>query len=256
MSEHVLTAISERVLAIRLNRPEKKNALTQAMYEALCAALDAADKDPAIRAITITGSGDSFSSGNDLADFLAQPPADDASPVMRFLATIARAAKPIVAGVNGLAVGIGATMLLHCDLVYAAAESGSFQLPFVNLGLVPEAASTLLLPRLAGYHRAAELMLLGERFDARVAQEIGLVNAIIPATELDAHVRARAAALAAKPPAALRLAKALLKGDGAAVAARMAEESAHFMRQLRSPEAREAMAAFMEKRKPDFSRFD
>jgi enoyl-CoA hydratase/carnithine racemase len=254
MSEHVLTAVSERILAIRLNRPEKKNALTQAMYEALVAALDAADGDPAIRAITITGSGDSFTSGNDLADFLARPPADEASPVMRFLAAIARAAKPIVAGVNGLAVGVGTTMLLHCDLVYAA-EGASFQLPFVDLGLVPEAGSTLLLPLLAGYHRAAELMLLGERFDARAAREIGLVNAVCPAADLDALLRARAAVLAAKPPAALRLTKALLKGDGASVSARIAEESRHFMRQLHSPEAREAMTAFLEKRKPDFSRF-
>jgi enoyl-CoA hydratase/carnithine racemase len=145
-------------------------------------------------------------------------------------------------------------MLLHCDLVYAA-ETATFQLPFVNLGLVPEAGSSLLLPRLVGYHRAAELMLLGERFDVGVAREIGLVNAVCPAAELDTLVRARAAALAAKPPAALRLTKALLKGDAAAVSARIAEESEHFRRQLRSPEAREAMAAFMEKRKPDFSRF-
>ena len=254
MSEQVLTAVSERVLSIRLVRPEKKNALTQAMYAALSAALDAADADQGIRAITITGSGDSFTSGNDLADFLERPPADDESPVMRFLATIARAAKPIVAGVNGLAVGVGVTMLMHCDLVYAA-ETATFQLPFVNLGLVPEAGSSLLLPRLVGYHRAAELMLLGERFDVATARDIGLVNAACPAAELDALVRARAAALAAKPPAALRLTKALLKGDATAVTARIAEESVQFRRLLLAPEAREAMAAFMEKRKPDFSRF-
>jgi enoyl-CoA hydratase/carnithine racemase len=255
MTDHVLISAADRVLRVRLNRPEKKNALTHAMYDALTAALERAEADPAIRAITLTGTGDSFSSGNDLADFLQQPAQSGESPVMRFLAAIARAPKPIVAGVNGLAVGIGVTMLLHCDLVYAA-EGASFQLPFVNLGLVPEAASSLLLPRLAGHQRAAELMLLGERFDAGAARAIGLVNAVVPAASLDAELDARAAALAAKPPAALRLAKALLKGDAAGVPARMAAEAAHFAQALRSPEAREAMEAFMQKRKPDFARFD
>jgi enoyl-CoA hydratase/carnithine racemase len=256
MVEHVIISDAGKVRRLRLNRPEKKNALTFDMYRALAEAIERADGDPEIRVITISGVGGAFTSGNDLADFLAGRPMDADNPAIRFLAAISRAQKPLLAGVNGLAVGIGVTMLLHCDLVYAC-EEATFQLPFVNLGLVPEAASSLLLPRLIGHHRAAELLFLGNKFDVQTAHRLGLVNTILTRSSLEIVLQEAAIALAAKPPAALRLAKELLKGGAlnAAVSARLAEEQAHMERQLRSPEAREAMEAFLQKRPPDFSRF-
>ncbi len=254
MTEHIVTSTADGVLQIRLNRPEKKNALSVAMYTAMADVLAGAEGNSSVRVITISGTDGCFTSGNDVADFLAHPPTGDDSPAIRFLRVLSSASKPVIAGVNGLAVGIGVTMLLHCDLVYAS-DSASFQLPFVNLGLVPEAASSMLLPRLMGHHRAAELLLLGDRFDARTAHEIGLVNAVLPAAELAAVVQDRAAALAAKPPASIRMTKALLKREAESVPARMAEEGKYFLRQLASPEAHEAMEAFMQRRKPDFSRF-
>lgn len=250
----IVTDLADGILTIRLNRPNKKNAITVAMYAAMADALSRAAEDKAARVVVVTGTADAFTSGNDVADFLQRPPSDGESPVHRFLRAISTAPKPLVASVNGLAVGVGVTMLLHCDLVYAAAEA-TFALPFVNLGLVPEAASSLLLPRLAGHQRAAELLFFGERFDARTAHEVGLVNAIFPGAELAAAVRERALALAAKPPASLRLTKALMKGPSTTVSERMAEEGAHFAQQLKSPEAREAMEAFLQRRTPDFSRF-
>jgi enoyl-CoA hydratase/carnithine racemase len=244
-----------RVLRIQLNRPEKKNALTQAMYASLAAAIEAAEASPAIRVITLTGVGDVFTSGNDLKDFLnGRSPEMADNAVTAFLSALANTRKPIIAGVNGLAVGIGVTLLLHCDLVYAS-EDAIFQLPFVNLGLVPEAASSLLLPRRVGQHRAAELLFFGNRFDVHTARELGLVNSVHPRGLLDGVVAEHAGALAAKPPQALRLTKELLKGEQyrLQVAARMKEEGLHFERQLGSPEAREAMSAVLEKRAPDFS---
>jgi enoyl-CoA hydratase/carnithine racemase len=245
-----------RVLRIVLNRPEKKNALTRAMYVSLAETIEGADANPAIRVITISGVGDVFTSGNDLNDFLDARPTGTDNPVMRFLAAIANARKPLIASANGLAVGIGVTLLLHCDLVYAA-EEAIFQLPFVNLGLVPEAASSLLLPRIMGHHRATELLFFGDRFDAPTARQLGLVNAICPRALLEGMVAKKAAALALKPPQAVRLTKELLKGEvyRSQVAARLEDERQHFERQLSSPEAREAMSAFLEKRAADFSRF-
>jgi enoyl-CoA hydratase/carnithine racemase len=254
MTDHVLTSTAGSIFRIVLNRPEKKNAITFAMYSAMAAALEEAERSPGVRVVAISGAGGSFTSGNDVADFLEHPPLEDGSQALRFLRAISTAGKPVIAGVNGPAIGIGATMLLHCDLAYAA-DSASFQLPFVNLGLVPEAASSMLLPRMTGYHRAAELLLLGERFDARAALEMGLVNSVHPAEQLMAVLEAKAAALAAQPPAALRVTKELLKRDAESVPARMAQEGRHFAQQLRSPEAQEAFAAFIERRKPDFSRF-
>jgi enoyl-CoA hydratase/carnithine racemase len=254
MADHILISTADSILQIRLNRPEKKNALSVAMYAAMADALEGADGNAAIRAIVIAGTDGCFTSGNDVMDFLQNPPTGSDSPVIRFLQALSTAGKPIIAAVTGLAVGIGVTMLLHCDLVYAA-DSATFQLPFVNLGLVPEGASSMLLPRLMGHQRASELLLLGERFDARTAHEIGLVNALVPANELAGMVQQRAAALAAKPPASLRMTKALLRREPESVPARMTEEGKHFSRQLVSPEAREAMEAFMQRRKPDFSRF-
>jgi enoyl-CoA hydratase/carnithine racemase len=250
MTDHVVSAEDGGILAIVLNRPDKKNALTAAMYASLADALTAADRNPDIRVVTITGTGDSFTSGNDVADFVRQ----DASiggdqPVARFLRAVSSIETPLIAAVNGVAVGVGVTMLLHCDLAYAA-TSATFQLPFVNLGLVPEAASTLLLPQMAGHHRAAELLLLGERFDAGRALALGLVNAVVPDGELAALVAARAAALAAKPPGAVRATKALMKRAAESVPARMAAESADFARLLQSPEAQAIMQAFLSRRKP------
>jgi enoyl-CoA hydratase/carnithine racemase len=254
MTDHIVTSIADAILEIRLNRPEKKNALSLSMYTAMADALAGADANSAVRVIVITGTDGCFTSGNDVADFLQYNPTGTESPAIRFLQTLSAAGKPVIAAVTGLAVGIGVTMLLHCDLVYAA-DSATFQLPFVNLGLVPEAASSMLLPRVMGHQRAAELLLFGERFDARTAREAGLVNAVCPANELGALVQQRAAALAAKPPASLRITKALMKREPESVSARMTEEGKHFGRQLGSPEAREAMEAFMQRRKPDFSRF-
>ncbi|HEY6306368.1 MAG TPA: crotonase/enoyl-CoA hydratase family protein [Candidatus Angelobacter sp.] len=254
MADHIVISTADSILQIRLNRPEKKNALSVAMYAAMADALENADGNASVRAIIIAGTDGCFTSGNDVMDFLQNPPAGSDSPVIRFLQALSTASKPVIAAVTGVAVGIGVTMLLHCDLVYAA-DIATFQLPFVNLGLVPEGASSMLLPRLMGHQRASELLLLGEKFDARSAHEIGLVNALVPANELAGLVQQRAAALAAKPPASLRMTKALLKREPESIPARMTEEGRYFSRQLVSPEAREAMEAFMQRRKPDFSRF-
>lgn len=252
----IQTELREGIFTIRFNRPEKKNALNLAMYEALAKAFGQADGDDAARVILIAGNGGCFTSGNDLSDFLQSPPSGTESPVMRFLVAISEARKPIVAAVNGAAVGVGATMLLHCDLVYAGANA-LFQLPFVNLGLCPEAGSTLLLPRLMGHQRAAELLLLGEPFSAERACTAGIVNAVCPDNEVLGTAREKALQLAAQPAAAVRLAKSLLKREyTSSLRATIAEEGVQFMARLRSPEAAEALQAFMQRRKPDFSRFN
>ena len=246
---------NDRVLRIEMARPEKKNALTQEMYGAMADALAAADGDPQVRVALIHGARDCFTAGNDLKDFLNRPPQSEANPTPRFLRGIATFGKPLVAAVNGAAVGIGTTMLLHCDLVYAA-PGARFQMPFVPLGLVPEAGSSFLLPYIAGYQRAAELLLLGQPFDADKAYAAGFVTAIVPESELFERARERALAIAALPPAAVRATKALMRSHfWPRVAEAMKEEGRVFSERLSSPEAREAMAAFFEKRKPDFSRF-
>lgn len=248
----ILTAQADGVLTITFNRPDKKNALTSAMYATLADALEAADTDPAVRAILFAGNGGAFTSGNDLQDFLNNPPQGDNTPVFRFLRAISTASKPMIAAVSGVAVGVGTTMLLHCDLVYAG-ESAKLSLPFVNLALVPEAASSLLLPAMVGHHRAAELFMLGEAFTPATAKEYGIVNAIYPDDKLLAEATAVAAKLAVKPPTAMRLTKQLLKRAKGDVAGQMAQEGEHFRSQLKSAEAREAMTAFFEKRPPRFS---
>ncbi len=237
---------ADGVRTLVIDRPDKRNAITAAMYTALADALVAAREDAGVAVVVITGAGATFTAGNDLRDFLRAPPAAADSPVFRFLMALVDFDKPLVAAVRGAAVGIGTTMLLHCDLVYAA-PSARFQLPFVSLGLVPEAASTLLLPRLVGQHRAAEWLLLGEPFDAAAAAAGGLVNAIIPDEALDAHAAAKARALAAKPRAALRHTKRLLRADMAEVKAAMQREADLFLEALRSPEAQAAFRAFLEK---------
>ena len=249
----IKTETRERVATIELARTEKKNALTADMYAAMTDALAAAESDPGARAILIHGTRDCFTAGNDLKDFLAGPAG--ASEALRFISALSKVEKPLVAAVGGPAVGIGTTLLLHCDLVYAA-PGARFQLPFVPLGLVPEGASSLLLPLIAGYQRAAELLLLGQAFTADKALAAGIVTEIVPEEALLARARAAAAAIAALPPASVRLTKQLMKQPiAAAVAAQMAEEARLFAERLQSGEAKEAMRAFLEKRKPDFSRF-
>lgn len=244
-----------RVARITLDRPEKKNAITAQMYAQLAAALAAADADPQVRAILLSGSRDCFTAGNDLADFLERPPAGTGSPTWRFFEVLPNLAKPLVAAVGGPAIGIGTTLLLHCDLVYAS-SAARFQLPFVPLGIVPEFGSTYLLPLLAGYQRAAELLLLGEPFDAQKARELGLVCEITSPEDLFGTAEKAAQRLAELPPASLRLTKRLLRSAHAErVRATIEEEGRIFRERLDSPEAKEALRAFLEKRKPDFSRF-
>jgi enoyl-CoA hydratase/carnithine racemase len=252
---HVRVETKDRVQRIELARPEKKNALSPDMYAALARAFEAADADDAIRVLLIHGTSGCFTSGNDVRDFLELPRGPADSPASGFLRAIAGAKKPVVAAVGGPAVGVGTTMLLHFDLVYAA-PNARFQLPFVPLGLLPEAASSLLLPMIAGYQRAAELLLLGQPFTAEKALAAGIVTEIVPEAELLEYARTAALALAALPPASVRMTKALMKrASAAAVRERMQEELGLFGERLKSPEAREALSAFMEKRKPDFSRF-
>ncbi|MFE8643487.1 enoyl-CoA hydratase [Sphingomonas sp. NCPPB 2930] len=248
------------VTTLTLNRPDKKNSITRAMYAALADALQAADADAAVRAVVLQGDTTVFSAGNDIADFLAASaggaaPADDTdtSPVFRFLHAIAGFSKPLIAAVCGPAVGIGTTMLLHCDLVYAG-DNAAFSLPFVNLGVCAEGGSSLLLPQMFGYHRAAEALLLGEPFMAEAALEVGLVNRVVPPTEANGIAQAQARKLAAKPLSALVATKRLMKqGQAALVAQQIRDEGAVFGRMLQEPAAKEAFGAFMAKRKPDFS---
>ncbi len=251
----IVAEVKERVLRLEIARPEKKNALTVGMYTAMSDALDAAERDAGVRVALLHGARDCFTAGNDLKDFLEQPPHGEASPAFRFIRRIATFPKPLVAAVNGAAVGIGTTALLHCELVYAA-PGARFQLPFVSLGLVPEAASSFLLPYIAGYQRAAELLLLAQPFGVEKALAAGIVTEIVPEGELLGYARDAALRVAALPPAAVQAAKALMKKPFAARSAEaMADEGAVFRERLASPEAKEAMTAFFEKRKPDFSRF-
>ena len=242
------------VLTLTFNRVERKNSINVAMYDTLATEIERAATDADVRTVLIQGHETVFSAGNDLDDFLRNKPAGMDSPVFRFLRGIATLPKPLLAAVCGPAVGVGTTLLLHCDLVYAG-DNAAFSMPFVNLGLCPEAASSLLVPQMFGYHRAAEALLLGEPFMAEAAQEVGLVNRVRAPSECNRYAREQALKLAAKPLSSLITTKQLMKGAGQqAVLERMAEEGAHFGRMLGEPAAREAMTAFMEKRKPDFSK--
>jgi len=240
------------VAMIGFDRPEKRNALTVEMYEALAAAVTHAEADATVRVILFHGTREVFTAGNDLRDFMERPPAGDDAPVFRFLRAASTAAKPLVAAVNGPAIGLGTTLLLHCDLVYAASDA-RFQLPFTKLGLVPEFASTYLLPLVAGWQRAAELLLLGEPFDAQRALEAGLVTRVVAPDETLAAAQSAAEALSRLPAAALRSTKALMKSaHRAPIAAQLSAEALEFGRMLAGPAAREAFAAFVERRAPDF----
>jgi enoyl-CoA hydratase/carnithine racemase len=249
----ILTHIDAGVMTITFNRLDKKNSITSSMYATMAEALAQAATDPAVRVVVFQGHESIFSAGNDIGDFLNQPPTTQESPVFRFLRGIATFEKPLLAAVAGPAVGIGTTMLFHCDLVYAG-DNAAFSMPFVNLGLCPEAASSLLAPRMFGYHRAAEALLMGEAFFAEAAQEVGLVNRVVPPTEVNGYAQAQARKLAAKPLTSLIATKRLMKGDTQAVLQKMDEEGQDFGRMLREPAAKEAFGAFMEKRKPDFSK--
>ncbi|MFC5500542.1 enoyl-CoA hydratase [Caenimonas terrae] len=253
MTTDILTHAEAGVLTITLNRLARKNSITSAMYGAMADAIDHAAADPSLRVVLIQGHETVFSAGNDIGDFQSKPPAGQDSPVFRFLRGIATFPKPLVAAVCGPAVGIGTTMLFHCDLVYAG-DNAAFSMPFVNLGLCPEAASSLLVPQMMGYHRAAEALLLGEPFMAEAALEVGLVNRVVPPTEANGVARLVALKLAAKPQSALAETKRLMKKNAQpAVLQQMADEGVSFARMLGEPAAREAFGAFMDKRKPDFS---
>jgi enoyl-CoA hydratase/carnithine racemase len=249
----ILTHIDAGVMTITFNRLEKKNSITSSMYASMADAVAQACADASVRVVLFQGHESIFSAGNDIGDFLNQPPTTQDSPVFRFLRGIATFEKPLLAAVAGPAVGIGTTMLFHCDLVYAG-DNAAFSMPFVNLGLCPEAASSLLVPRMFGYHRAAEALLMGEPFFAEAAQEVGLVNRVVPPTEVNAYAQAQARKLAGKPLSSLIETKRLMKGDTQAVLQKMDDEGKSFGRMLREPAAKEAFGAFMEKRKPDFSK--
>ncbi|VVD99901.1 enoyl-CoA hydratase [Pandoraea horticolens] len=253
--EDVLVQRQGAVQVLTFNRAHKKNAITAEMYQAIAEGIAEAEADSSLRVILIQGQPEAFSAGNDLEDFLKHPPKDDDAPVFQFLRAISQATKPIVAAVSGNAVGVGTTLLLHCDVVYAA-DTARFSLPFAQLALCPEAASSWLLPRVAGYQRAAEKLLFGEPFDVNEAVAMGFVNRIVPAAELAEYAAKRAAQLAAMPAGSLRATKQLMKGDSARdVQARIRDEALEFGKRLVSPEAREAFTAFFEKRKPDFGQF-
>jgi enoyl-CoA hydratase/carnithine racemase len=251
MTDQVITEIKDRVLTITFNRPDKKNALTHAMYTKCVEAMRAAEADETVRAILFTGAGEAFTAGNDLMDFRDNPPLGADSPVAQFLDCLLSAKKPLVMAVNGVGVGVGLTMLLHADIVYAA-EEAVLTAPFVDLALVPEAGSSLLLPARVGHAVAAEMFMLGRRVTAAEALTMGLVSRVFKADELLPAAQQAAEALAKKAPRALMRTKELMRGDREAVGERMATEGKLFGEQLTSPELVEAVMAFMQKREPNF----
>ena len=251
---YLLSEMQDRVLVLTINRPDKKNALLDVLYRALAAEIKRADEDAQVRALIITGTGDSFTAGNDMVDFLNQKGTFETTGAYAFMRALYDFRKPAIAAVNGMAIGIGVTLLLHCDLAYAV-ENAKFRMPFVSIGIAPEFCSTYLLPAAIGHLRAAELLYSGEGFDANKALACGLINAVVPNALERALAEARK--LAAQPPSALRVCKRLLREalhDQAMKA--FDREIAELNRMVRgNPEAMEAMTAFMQKRKPDFSKF-
>ena len=253
----ILISKSDGILHIEFNRPDKKNAITGAMYQTMDNALKEADTDDQVRVILISGKPEIFTAGNDLEDFMKTSTAGAIStrPVGEFMANLSGASKPVVAAVSGAAVGIGTTLLMHCDLIYAA-DNAKFTMPFTQLGLCPEFASSLLFPQIVGYPRAAEKLLLGEAFSAQEAYDMGLVSKVVPHDELTNFAKVQATKLAALPPSSLRVTKSLMKSaQAASITARMQEENMHFGTMLSAPEAKEAFTAFFEKRRPDFTKF-
>lgn len=258
MTDHVLVAVADGVMTLTFNRPDKKNAITDAMYGVLADGLTRAETDPAIRVVLFNSNGDSFTSGNDLSDFAAANAGTasgaigDERNVGQFLKCLARAKKPLVASVRGLAVGVGTTMLLHCDLVFVA-DTAKLTVPFVNLALVPEAASSLTLPSRIGHARAYAMFALGEAVDGKKAEAWGIANEALPEDQVDARALLAAQTLAKRPLGALTITKGLMR-DAEELATRMDEEGALFAQRLKTPEAAEAFAAFMQRRPADFTK--
>ena len=256
----ISVSTSDGVMQVVFNRPERKNALTEPMYEAITQALELAARQEETRVVLLSGAAGVFTAGNDLDDFISRPPKDADAAVFRFLRALATFPKPVIAAVEGLAIGVGTTMLLHCDLVYAASDA-RFALPFVTLGLVPEAASSLLLPRLAGHQRAAERLLFGDAFPATDALALGFINRLLPAAEVLPHAMQQAARLARLPAGSVRGTKSLMKGQGDVAPAgstsdvleRMDQEIKMFANRVAGPAAREAINAFKAKRAPNFA---
>jgi enoyl-CoA hydratase/carnithine racemase len=254
-ASHITKKQDGAILHLGFNRPERKNAITGDMYQTLADALTSAATEDSVRVVLLHGQDTMFTAGNDLEDFLKKPPHGDKSPVFQFLMAISTFPKPLIAAVAGVAVGVGVTMLMHCDLVYVA-DNAKLSVPFAQLGLCPEAASSFLLPFIAGYQRAAEKLLLGEPFSAQECADIGLANKVLPVAELMAFANTQASKMAVLPASSLRATKQLMKsGMKELIAARMHEESLQFRTMLNAPEAREAFTAFMQKRKPDFAQF-
>lgn len=252
---HLQVTTNAGVTTITFNRPAKMNALTRVMYMAAHQALEAARVDPSVRVVILTGNGKMFTAGNDLKDFQAPQPDDDSNPVFIFLRSLLDFEKPLIAAVNGPAIGVGVTMLLHCDLVYIA-ERAHLQMPFTKLAVVPEAASSYLLPKMMGHQRASELLLFGEPFTAAKAVDYGIANRAMPGWAVLGYAQDRAQALCALPPQSIRLTKKLLIDAQRGGRERAFEaELVLFSERLNSPETAEALAAFFEKRKPDFSTF-
>ncbi len=254
MSEHVEVTETGGVVTVTLNRSEKKNALTRSMYTAMADALTRLDEMAELRTLVLTGTGDFFTSGNDINDFIEHPPCSPDSPVSKFLAGISTARKPLIAAVNGSAVGVGLTMLLHCDLVYVA-EDARLTAPFTKLALVPEAASSMLLPQRVGHAKAGEIFLMGKAISGTEAAAIGLAGAALPASAVMGAATQAASTIAKLPPGAIQATKSLMRQPPEPVPDRMAREGKIFGERLTGPEAREAFTAFMQKREPDFSQF-
>jgi enoyl-CoA hydratase/carnithine racemase len=255
----IQTSKSNGILTVAFNRPERKNAITSAMYTAMADAINGGEADSEVRAILITGTPDIFTAGNDLEDFMKSVAIDDGiafmeRPVIKFMVALRDTTKPVVAAVNGAAIGIGTTLLMHCDLVYCA-DNAKFSVPFSQLGLCPEYCSSMLLPANAGFARAAEKLMLGEPFGAQEAYDMGLISKVLPAADVLAHAQAQAAKLVALPASSIRQTKRLMKAGRDALKAHMDVESRQFGEMLTSPEAKEAFTAFFEKRKPDFTKF-
>ena len=252
----IITEISKGLLTIQINRPKRKNSFTNAMYLAIGDAFREAYLNAHVKAVLVKGHPDCFSAGNDLGDFTGQPPSGQDAPVFRFLRLLNTFPKPVVAQVEGLAIGIGTTMLLHCDWVYAA-DTAKFSVPFTKLGLCPEAASSYILPKLAGHQRAAEMLLLGDMFTASQAYDYGIVSAVKTAQELEAHVNQQCEKLLALPIESLLVTKRLMKSQDAKVLAnKLKEEGDIFVSMLSKAPAQEAFSAFAEKRTPDFKQFE
>ena len=252
----IKTAIVNGVATIEIARPEKKNALTRVMYQAMTDALLAANTDKSVRAVLIQGQPNIFTSGNDIEDFMGSPPRDEEAPVFQFMRALVTCEKPVVAAVNGAAIGIGTTLLLHCDFVFVA-DDARLAMPFVALGLVPEFASSLVVPRLMGHVKAAEKLLLGDPFTGAEAVECGMANAVLPPAEVVAHARRVAERFNNLAPSAVRESKRLMRSHTTAqVLETIQVEAEIFGARLRSPEATEAFQAFFQKRQPDFSKFE